>query len=325
MKKIVLSEKNDFWYSMINAEGFYQSLLISFQPIENIQSAEICLDELGKPHLFLVTSNDFLYFYWDGVFWRSGAKPEIYTPTEVYSTFRNKTELNLLVCHQKNSYIHYVLTETRWLSQMVPFLNESTTIKVFSPWNQSLTLIYFSESYFGNYLGLAIYNKKWDIHQKINIKTSQFCGYHLGENYIFLLLSDENSAWGSKIITVPYQEPHLVTEYNCSLKGLFGQSVIHKQNSIYKIYWVCQGKLQFATIDSENYQVLSTSDSNIFFPTEILIPTGTMAQTGYVCLSTVYGTQLEFPLILSTESLENMIKGLNLNTKANFKKPSRSF
>lgn len=313
MKKLVMSEEKDLWYCLTDRQSFQFSLLINAQPAKNVSLWDFCLDGKGKPHLYLVTKQELECYFWDGLTWKAKSLPLILDPTSIYSVFREGIEQHFLVSVAGNkSYQHYLLTDRDWEKREVSFLDESVSIVAFIPWGKDLALIHSAQSYSGNCLNVIIYEGIWKTKQKINVGTAKFYSMVQGSNELLMLFGEEKvtGSW-LKILRIPYNESGKIEEHCCTVKGCMGRPAVFLVNDVYKICWTERGKIYLASLDLVNYQVTDILESDVFFPVELISLSGKGA--GYLALSIIYGTKLDFPLVLRAEDFEKMVRAHNLH------------
>jgi|GEM_PF-4660170 len=308
MKRLFISEEKDFWYCLTENRCFQLSLLMKARPADNVSLEGFCLDGKGNPHLFIVSEQRLKCCYWNGLAWKTKAVPLIIDPVSIYPVFREGIEQHFLVSTDGNSsYQHYCLTDSGWVTEDLFFVENNAAIIAFMPRNRELALVYLTKSSAGNRLSVVCFDGRWNDKQQISLGPLEFCTIAQGCAELLLLFAKEE-ADGSrvKIVRMPYKGPAVMEEYCCAFPGNMYKPVLARVNNAYKVCWTEGGKICLASLEPVSYRLGGLLESKIFFPAEIIPLSG--KGTEYLAFSAVYGTKLEFPLILKAEAFEKMMK-----------------
>jgi hypothetical protein len=324
LEKLIVSGDQDIWYLSGRPQGLSLSLLLATKPVKNVSLLEVVLDRAGNPHLLLEKKGETEYYYWNGSSWFAGAKPLLSRPGKFFLAFRDNRELHLLVNHEEGTprdFTHLYLKDNIWYQEEISLIPRGAKIQSFLNWpKDGLTLIYKLEAPIENSLGIIHYDGHWKNPRKLNLGGGRLLNCYPHTDAL-LLLAGEGTLEGCifVIYTVPLAEPENSRQHVLGrVKGCEGSpTLFFSRKGVLNICWNYRGRIYLANVDTKTFDLLNLVESDIFYPAEFISLTGPGNLPGLLALKKIHGTSLDFPAVMTVETLEMMIKGRSIASSDN--------
>ncbi len=329
MEKFYLAETGDLWYLRAVEAGFSLNLLLKTLPIENITSTGLLVDKQGSPHLFLQQGALLSYYYWQGSGWRPGAKLPSLETVRFYPAMGPDQKIHLLL-QEKEGFYHLQLGQSQWFTAQLPLLTKGAKIIAFLNWESCLVMIYQLEDRDNCITRIAIYrNGSWGFRQEIQHKQQKLLNWYINEDLLLLLAGGEKiMGYVFNLYTLNLCESEPFDSFCLGIvDGCQSTPVLAKKDHCsYKLCWQNQGRIYLADLPQEHPSLRNLIESDLFTPSEAINIRGLPRLPSQIAFTLIYGTRLEFPLVLEFRTLEQMIRGKNCLNYRNtaLRRPSRS-
>lgn len=315
MERLMLSDKQDFWYLSNEKSGFILRLLLKTEPVSKSACMEAVLDNKGNPHLIIKNEPHYQHLFWNGTKWETRKLQVSHNPSSfcIHAHFEYGTHIVYIaedgIVYEVEPYGNMWREQRLYLTaakvEKVALLNRS------EPYLLALTYCFTTQTG-RRRLGLTFKNKlKWEAAKEIDIGKAEIINWLIFDSVLFVLLSDESiEKTDFHILRVDLNNLNIHME-----RGLLnavrweGQpSFIIGMDMQLKIFWQYKGCIIMANIDRENLEIKETVKTSLFYPAEIISFTGLNQVVDTIAFRKINGIYLKNPLLLTVCEFERLLK-----------------
>ncbi|MDD2401525.1 MAG: hypothetical protein PHI90_03405 [Clostridia bacterium] len=316
MKKLLLSNQKDMWYFCSDTKEFVFNLLIGINPIKDVSCFDIVIDKEGNPHLLLAINGCLKYYYWNGTYWIEGNTPKIFHLSKCSMVITDKNKIHFLSSSEgseEHFISHFSLNNDGWKDNKINVLPKQVVVEALLCLREGeLVAVYSRQNHTEHILGLLYYSQgKWEVMQEITSLDGKFLNWCTDYQALYILLGKKSFKGGIfTVLAIPYQKldvkPQQIQENVVGWDGCPG--ILIDGCKLIRLYWQYKGKIYLTELNREKYCFINQVESDIFYPANMLIPIGQKLLTKEIAFTTIYGVKLDFPLVISLESFDIMVK-----------------
>lgn len=328
MNKLLLSGENDIWYFKTTSTEMMFYLLINSQKVKDVNSFDTVIDKDYNPHIILERKGKLLYYHWSGRQWEKGPHPNVTDYSKFFLTLSKELGFVLVMCKEISPGIEIrllTLQQNTWKELVRDIIRDPIRVKAVF-YDDECFLIYTKDELTKTTVGIAnLSDDRWKIIYESEILNGKLLNWAVKDGLIYLLMGQ---VIGSDSIfhmcSGYYQKGFFSKSLLGSIDGWEGNPGIYScENNNMKIIWSYLNNIYLGEVDTKKQEFAKIIKSDIFYPSELKVMTNSYNLGQKVMFLNIFGTKLDFPLILTWEELELMIRGKEFSQKK-FNRPTRS-
>lgn len=319
MRKLLLSGENDIWYFKTTSTDMMFYVLINSNSIKNVSSFDIVIDKDSNPHVVLEKKGKILYYYWSGRGWKKGPQPALNDYSKFYVTLSEEIGIVLAISREfsgETEIVLLTLQQNRWLEIGRGIIPHPIKVKAIYYNDNKCFIIYTRDEVIRSTVGIANYaSDKWNIIYELDISKGKLLNWAVNDGKIYLLIGQVTGT--DCVFKMCCYNKGSFHNYNFGrIDGWEGTPGIYiSEKNHMKILWNYLNYIYLADVDSKEQEFKRIIKSDIFFPSELMVLTNSHNLGQRVAFSSIFGTKLAFPLVLSWEALELMIRGKQVSSR----------
>lgn len=317
MERLMLSDKQDYWYLSNEKSGFVLRLLLRTEPVSKSSCVEAALDNKGNPHLIIKNELQYQYLFWNGSKWDTKKILITHNPVSFCINAHDKHGIYIVYTAEDGMIYGNRSSSNTWQENRLYLTAAKVEKAVLLNRNEPylLVLMYCYSSPNGKRLAIAFNNDlKWEAAKEIEIKKAELINWLVHDAVLFVLLSDEsfeNTAFQILRIDLNNFDVQIERELLSAVRWEGQPSLIISMDMDLKILWQYKGNIFFANIDRLSLKVKETVKTSLFYPAEIIPYIGVSQAVDSLAFRKLNGVYLKSPLLLTDREFESLLKEKN--------------